>query len=135
MTDADRRRWTALIVEDDPAQLQLGAAMLGEFDLSVALAANADEALACLHDRSGEIALVLADVNLPGDLDGAELVRRVAILWPAVSLIVTSGEQLADGPLLPDHATFIPKPWRPLDIVAAVDRASRADHSVHAVRL
>jgi len=78
--------------------------------------------------------VVLADVNLAGATNGIALAHRVAVLWPAVSVIVTSGDPGACLGDLPPRATYIPKPWA-LDIVAAAERASRADHSVRAVEL
>ena len=125
----------ALIVEDDPLQSVLGAAMLEEFDLSVRQVPTAEDAIEHLRDRSGEVTVVVADVNLPGAMDGISLAQRVAVLWPGISVIVTSGDQGERLCCLPDRCVYVPKPWRALDIVSAAERAARADHSVHAVRL
>ncbi len=129
------RRMTALIVEDDETQSALGAAMLAEFDLDVAQVRSAEDALDHLVRCAGDVGVVLVDIHLGGGMDGVALAHRIAILWPAVSVIVTSGDPLAAVPPLPAHATFVAKPWRPLDIVSVVERAARADHSVSAVRL
>lgn len=126
---------SALIVEDDAGQSALGAAMLREFDLEVDQVRSAEEAIARLCGRSGEITVLLADIRLPGAMDGLALAHRVSVLWPAVSVIVTSGRQDVQPSDLPPRATFIPKPWRALDIVAVAERASRADHTVRAVQL
>lgn len=134
MVTADRRRWTAVIVEDDPGQRALGAMMLSELDMAVVQAASADEAIDRLRDRSGEVAVVIADVNLSGGLDGVDLAHRVSVLWPTISVIVTSGEPPDRIGPLPARATFVPKPWT-LDMVALAEAARRQDHSVHAVRL
>lgn len=126
-------RSVALIVEDDAAQRELGAVMLEEFDLSVRQVESAEDALEEL--RHGQVAVLVADVNLPGPMDGVSLARSVSVLWPAISVIVTSGDpghRLAE---LPGNCVYVPKPWRPLDIVAAAERAARADHSVHAIQL
>ena len=126
---------TALIVEDDLGQSELGAMMLEEFDLRVEQVRSAEEAIAHLCERSGEITVLLADVRLAGEMDGLALAHRVAVLWPGVSVIVTSGQGHVAAGDLPARATFIPKPWRALDIVAAAEEASRADHSLRAVPL
>ena len=135
MARADQPRCSALIVEDDPGQSELGAAMLAEFGLDVHQVQTAEEAISHLRDRSGAVTVLLADVNLPGAMDGVALARSVAVLWPSISLIVTSGDSpnLFGG--LPDSCVFIPKPWRALDIVEAAERAARADHSIHSLRL
>lgn len=136
MVDGGGRRLTALIVEDDPGQSQLGAALLEEFDLEVGQVTSGEAALDHLLRCSGAISVLLADVNLAGAVSGLELARRVSVLWPTVSVIVTSGDPAHGATAdLPPRATFIPKPWRPLDIVAAAERAARQDHSVRAVAL
>ena len=135
MTHAQDLRAIALIVEDDLAQSELGAAMLEEFDLSVRQVQTAEDAIEHLRERSGEVTVLVADVNLPGPMDGMALARSVAVLWPSISVIVTSGELGERFHDLPDGCVYVPKPWRPLDIVAAAERAARADHSVHGVHL
>ena len=135
MTNAHRTRTIALIVEDDAGQSALGAEMLAEFDLDVRQVSNAEDAIEELRVSAGGISVVVADVNLPGGMDGVSLARSVSVLWPGVSVIVTSGDpgdRLAD---LPESCCFVPKPWRPLDIVEAAERAARRDHSVHSVVL
>jgi DNA-binding NtrC family response regulator len=135
MAHEQRTRAIALIVEDDIAQSQLGAEMLEEFELTVRQVQTAEDAIEHLRTRSGEITVLVADINLAGPMDGVSLARSVAVLWPGISVIVTSGdpgERLGD---LPDTCVYVPKPWRPLDIVSAAERASRADHSIHAVQL
>jgi two-component system, response regulator PdtaR len=57
---------------------------------------------------------------MPGSLDGFTLARVVKQAWPQIGIVVTSG-RLAPGPKdLPSGALFIPKPYRPEDLVAAV---------------
>lgn len=126
-------RSVALIVEDDAAQRELGAVMLEEFDLRVRQVETAEDALEEL--RSGDVAVLVVDVNLPGAMDGVSLARSVSVLWPAISVIVTSGDPGQRLAELPRGCVYVPKPWRPLDIVAATERAARADHSVHAIQL
>lgn len=134
MTHADGTRKRALIVEDDEGQSELGALMLGEFDLDVCQVRTAEDALDHLREHGGSVALVVADVKLAGPMDGAGLARRVSVLWPTISMIVTSGAEDGSDDL-PPSCVFVPKPWRGLDIVAAAERAARADHSVSSVRL
>lgn len=131
-----KRRATALVVEDDRGQSELAALLLAEFDLGVIQVASAAEAIEHLCERPEEIGIMLVDVHLPGDMDGISLARRVSVLWPTLSILVTTGDLSAvTDDALPPRATFIPKPWRPLDIVEVAERAARADHSVRAVHL
>ena len=126
---------TALIVEDDLGLSDLCADMLREFDLRIEQVASAEAAIDHLCERSGDITVLVADVRLSGAMTGVALAHRVSVLWPSISLIVTSGAPLDEAETLPERAVFVQKPWRALDIVAAADRAARADHSVHAVLL
>jgi DNA-binding NtrC family response regulator len=125
----------ALVVEDDDCLSELGAMMLEEFGLAVDQVGTAEAALDHLRDSGGEIAVVLIDVHLPGRMDGIALARSVSVLWPSITVIVTSGDPAyrADG--MPDRALYVPKPWRALDIVAIAEHAARQDHSVRSVRL
>ncbi len=113
----------ALIVEDDPEQRALAEALLEETELAVIGCASAEAALRLLQDRGGEVALVFADVRLAGAMDGLQLARAVATLWPRARLVLTSGHGL-DRPDLPPEAVFIPKPWRPRDVLAEAHRAA-----------
>lgn len=130
-----RGRAAALIVEDDRGQSELAALLLEEFDLQVIQVASGEDALAYLFDHPERIAVVLIDIHLAGEMSGIALAERVCVLWPTLSVLVTSGDLNAGRSSLPARATFIPKPWRPLDIVAAAERAAREDHSVRALRL
>lgn len=125
----------ALVVEKDRRESELGAAMLREFDLAVTQVQSAEEAIGVLCERPNEVGVVLADVKLSGAIDGLGLARRVSVLWPSISLILTSDEPGVAAERLPARATYVPKPWRGLDIVSAAERAARADHSVRAVVL
>lgn len=135
MTTGPAPRMGALIVEDDRGMSELGAAMLREFDLDVAQVTSAEAALDHLVGHPDRIGVVVIDIQLLGPMNGMDLAHRISVLWPTISLIVTSGHFASHELALPARAVFIPKPWRPLDIVAAAERAARADHSVQGVRL
>ena len=124
-----------MIVEDDLGQSALGAAMLEELDLEVEQVETAEAAIDHLCQSFGRVSLVLADVHLAGPMSGVALAHRISVLWPTISVIITSGDPQATHIPLPAQATYVPKPWRALDIVAAAERAARADHSVRAVQL
>ncbi len=133
MTGSGKIRMSALIVEDDRNVSAMGAEFLGVLDLDVRQLRTAEDAIEHLQELGGNVAVVLVDIRLPGPMDGLSLARRVSVLWPSVSLIVTSGGPEPDD--LPARCVFVAKPWRGLDIVAAAERFARADHSVHSVRL
>ncbi|HST95694.1 MAG TPA: response regulator [Microvirga sp.] len=115
----------ALIVEDDADVRDLAAALLDETDLDVVEVESADAALAYLRERGGEVAMMFADIRLPGDLDGVQLAKAACTLWPTIRIVLTSGDPGATLEGLPDCVTFMPKPWRGLDVLVEAERALR----------
>ena len=70
------------------------------------------------------VALVFADVRLPGLLDGVDLARRVKALWPHVSMVVTSGFGARRPEKLPDTVAYMPKPWLALEVLMQAEKAA-----------
>lgn len=114
----------ALIVEDDPDLRELGAALLEETELRVVECEDAEQALAVLAREGENVALVFADVRLPGLLDGVDLARRIKAVWPHVSMIVTSGYSPRRPEALPDNIIYMPKPWLALEVLMQAERAA-----------
>jgi CheY-like chemotaxis protein len=113
----------ALVVEDDPEIRALAETLLEETELNVVGCDSAEAALSVLQARGGDVALVFADVRLAGQMDGLQLARAVATLWPRARLVITSGHGLP-RPDLPAEAVFIAKPWRPFDVLVEAERAA-----------
>ena len=114
----------ALIVEDDPDLRVLAAALLEESDLRVVECEDAEQAFAALCRQAEDIALIFADIRLPGLLDGVDLAQRVSVLWPHVTMIVTSGYPGERVKALPEHIVYLPKPWLALDVLMQAEQAS-----------
>lgn len=115
----------ALIVEDDPQVRELAAALLEETKLDVVEVGDAEAALAYLKDRGGEVAMMFADIRLPGLMDGVQLAKAACTLSPTIRIVLTSGDPGALSEDLLDCVTFMPKPWRGLDVLVEADRAVR----------
>lgn len=113
----------ALIVEDDPDVRELAAALLEETELDVVEVESAEAALNCLRERGGEVAMMFADVCLPGSMDGVQLAKAACTLWPTVRIVLTSGDPGACLDDLPECVTFMPKPWRGLDVLVQAEKA------------
>ncbi|MBB3019491.1 DNA-binding NtrC family response regulator [Microvirga lupini] len=113
----------ALIVEDDPDVRALAAVLLEETPLDVVEVESAEAALDCLQERGGEVAMMFADVRLPGEMDGVQLAKAACKLWPTVRIVLTSGDPGAVSEELPDCVTFMPKPWRGLDVLVQAEKA------------
>jgi len=113
----------ALIVEDDPMVRELAAALLEESDLRVIECDDAEQALALLCKHGEDIALIFSDVRLPGLLDGVDLALRVKVLWPRITMLVTTGYPGDRVQALPDNVVYMPKPWLPLDVLRQAEHA------------
>ena len=113
----------ALVVEDDAATRALAEALLEETELGVVGCDSAEAAIAIMRERGGDVSLVFADVHLAGVMDGVQLASAIALLWPTTRLVVTSGQRTQRPGALAPQAVFIPKPWRPLDLLGEAERA------------
>lgn len=79
-----------LLVDDDPCQLQVRAAILRTSGLAVHLATDVESALAAVGSMGGELGAVVTDHYLPGGT-GADLVRKLRLSSPAMPVVVLSG--------------------------------------------
>ncbi len=101
----------ALVVEDEPMTRMVAADAISDVGVKVYEASDAGEALHILGEHP-KVGLLFTDIELPGDTDGLELAEEVHYARPDVELIVTSGtNHIADSDL-PDHGTFVSKPYR-----------------------
>jgi len=115
----------ALIVEDDPHVRELAAALLEETALDVVEVESAEAALDCLQERGGDVAMIFADIRLSGSMDGVQLAKAACTLWPTIRIVLTSGATPDRRDDWPDCVTFMPKPWRGLDVLIEADKAVR----------
>jgi DNA-binding NtrC family response regulator len=67
-----------LIVDDDPSQLHIRAAVLRSAGLAVQVAATVDSALAFLRAAGDKVGLVITDHLLP-ERSGTDLVREMRL--------------------------------------------------------
>jgi DNA-binding NtrC family response regulator len=91
MDQTQPKRRTALIVEDDADLRSLMAALLEEEQLDTIQCESAEAALAVMLIGEHDIAMIFADVRLPGAMDGIDLAREVKLRWPLLPVVLTSG--------------------------------------------
>jgi CheY-like chemotaxis protein len=111
----------ALVVEDDVVQRELLVVLLEECEMRVIECESAEGALRVLAKMGDCVTMIFTDVELPGRIDGVELAHFTTQCYPDVHLIVTSGIALTKR--LPEGATFMPKPWLPLDVLREAHRS------------
>ena len=113
-----------LIVEDDALLADMASEMIEETGLHAMAVDSVDAALDYLKENSGNVAAMFSDVRLKGPLNGIELAAFVAVRWPEIAICVTSGVALERPYRLPKNAQFMPKPWKPVEVVTFVERAA-----------
>lgn len=109
-----------LIVDDDPILLMDMAQSLADAGIVVFEARNADEALQVLSTRT-DVRMTITDVDMgDGGLNGFQLAKVVAARWPAVGLLIVSGQSRPNATDLPEGARFLAKPCAPSSVIGNV---------------
>ncbi len=119
-----------LIVEDQSMTRMAAADAISDTGLHVREAGDADEALQAMDDYP-DIGVLFTDIQMPGQINGLELAKQVHKDRPDVELIVTSGEIKVKDSELPDHGTFLSKPYHTSRLIEVVENkvASRSGKS------
>src|ERR1700716_3014850 len=85
-----------LVVEDEMVLRMRAVDIVEDAGFTAVEAVSADEALSILESRS-DIALLFSDIQMPGSMDGLKLAPAVHDPWPAIKIILVSGQvHLAD---------------------------------------
>jgi len=117
-------RAIALVVEDDPMQREMICLLLEESEVDVIECESAEAAELVLENAGDNVALMLTDVQLAGNMNGVELAHVAMKFNPEMDVIVTSGKPLRQT--LPDGVKFWSKPWTPLDVIREAEKMSTA---------
>ncbi len=110
-----------LIVEDEMIVRLIGSDTLVDAGYEVVEAETADEALRIL-DQHGDIEVLFTDIRMPGSMNGLELARVVHERWPAVKILITSGDTFPRDSEIADHGRFLAKPYRTEVLRREVDK-------------
>ncbi len=121
---------SVLVVEDEILISNLVADVLSASGFVVHEVTTADEALQYLGSGA-DIDVLFTDINLPGDMNGAELAERVRELRPEMPIVYASGRyKLSDiSPLVP-RSLFMTKPYDPNDVCALLTRLTSTGASL-----
>jgi len=124
MGQAQQKHRAVLIVEDDAELRSLTAALLEDEEIDTIECESAEAALAVMLIGGREVAMIFADIRLPGAMDGVDLSWEVKLRWPLLPIILTSGHPLEHIRELPPGVAYMPKPWQPLNVLIAAEQAS-----------
>lgn len=125
---AAERPARVLLMDDEAAIRQIGAALLQRMRIETTVAADGEEALrafAAAHGTDRAFDLVILDLTIPGGLGGRETMERIRTIDPRVPAIVSSG--YSNDPVLADlkrygfHA-MVSKPYDVNQLATTVRR-------------
>ncbi len=120
------RPMTVLVVEDEPVIRRLAARTLASAGHHVLEASDGDDALRVAGRNPGPVDVLFTDVVMPG-MNGPALAARIRRLNPDVRVILTSGHtesEVARRGISVDPTGFLPKPYTPSALLAALARRS-----------
>jgi len=122
---APRGHETILLVEDEPAVLDMSRMMLERLGYRVVPAATPGEAIRQSHEHAGGIHLLMTDVVMPG-MNGRDLARILLAANPRLRRLFMSGHNadvIAQRGVLDEGVYFIQKPFSMRDLAARVREA------------
>jgi PAS domain S-box-containing protein len=113
---------TILLVEDEPAILNMTRMMLERKGYSVLSAASPAKAINMAKAHTDKIHLIMTDVVMPG-MNGRDLARHLKPLYPDIKLLFMSGytaNVIAHHGVLDEGVYFIQKPFSMKDLAEKV---------------
>jgi signal transduction histidine kinase/ligand-binding sensor domain-containing protein len=116
-----------LVVDDEPSVRKLATAVLEAEGLRVVQASDGPEAIQIFHRRGTEIAVTLLDLTMPR-MSGLAVQRELRAIRPDARIVLSTGfseEELQAGTEGTTPDAFLPKPYRPDDLLAAIEEAMR----------
>ena len=128
-----RGKETILVVDDEPALLQLATVHLENLGYQVRAANNPAEALKALEEHA-DINLLFSDIIMPGGMDGYHLASEALKKYPALRIILATGfagKQKMGADINSEFTSFfaenlLKKPYSKAELAAAVRRALEA---------
>ncbi|KQT78891.1 response regulator [Methylobacterium sp. Leaf466] len=118
---------TVLVVEDEAMVCELAAEALLDEGYRVLTAEDADEAQTILERES--VDLLFTDIDLARNTNGIVLARRARRQRPGLPVIYTSGGRASLSQADAVAASvFVPKPYRPSQLVAVANGLLRGLH-------
>lgn len=100
-----------LVVEDNPTVLHLMVEVLVLYGYKVRPFRDADHAWDHIANRDISPRLVITDLRMPGEIDGAELVRRIHQLDPDVPIVIVTGMHEAANSVHDKQVFWLHKPF------------------------
>ena len=115
-------RETILLVEDEPANLEMYRRMLAALGYTVLAAATPEECMRLAAEHAGSVALLLTDVIMPG-MNGQDLAKVIYADAPEIKCLFMSGytdTAITHGGVLEPGVHLIQKPFSFEELAARI---------------
>jgi two-component sensor histidine kinase len=116
-SDSADLRPNVLVVEDEMVLRMRALDIVHDAGFNPVEAVNADQALSILEARS-DISLLFTDIQMPGSIDGLKLAHAVHKRWPAIKIILVSGQVKLTDAEKPADSRFFGKPLEVKQMIA-----------------
>ena len=113
---------TILVVDDQESVRQVACETLAYYGFDILTASEGNEALQIMADKGDDICAVLLDMTMPG-MSGEETLQELRARVPDLGVVISSGYSEAEASQQfagYGWATFIQKPYRPVDLARRV---------------
>jgi PAS domain S-box-containing protein len=119
---------TVLIVEDEPAVLDVATEIFESLGYDVLTAHDAPSAIEVL-ERDVSIDVLFSDVIMPNGMNGVELSRKAREMRPTIKVLLASGYPMSALPSegLGEGISFISKPYRWTELADRLRALRRGD--------
>jgi CheY-like chemotaxis protein len=107
-----------LLVEDEPAMLNMTRQVLESQGYTVLTANTPGEAIALTEEKAGKLDLLLTDVVLP-EMNGLDLAKEITARYPEIKCLFSSGytsDVVVHHGVLDEGVHFIEKPYSLTDL-------------------
>ncbi|MEE8526587.1 MAG: response regulator, partial [Thermoanaerobaculia bacterium] len=137
VSEQDLQRWKGrgrvLVVDDEPLVLEVSKEILEHHDFDVLTATDGRQAVEAYRRQPGEFRAVVLDQTMPV-MGGAEAFREIRRIDPDAVVLLMSGFSARLGKQLAAEglAGFLPKPFRPSELVRKVREVLEESESTSA---
>ncbi|MEG3128338.1 ATP-binding protein [Pantoea cypripedii] len=111
-----------LVLDDEPAVRQTLCEHLHQLGYLTLECGDGESALTLLR-QTPDIELLISDLMLPGNLNGADVIRQAQQQWPQLATLLISGQDLRQTPVMLPLCERLAKPWHQAQLVQALERA------------
>jgi signal transduction histidine kinase len=121
----DARGSTILVVDDEDGLLEIASTYLSELGYTVLTAGDGASAKHLIEERD-DIALLLTDVIMPGEITGVDLAECAIQIKPFIRVIYCSGfptEALAERNITVAPDSLLRKPYQRAELISIVRKA------------